>query len=230
MLMLGGVLITGLYAIESTMTLAVGETSNFVDETLTVELAVSRPLDANTNDVVKIPAGLAETQGASISSPDLPVDVEVLEYWKNSSIDMMSGPPPDDSWVPIGPFAFIKVVERPEEAGVEGEQRGDATSVRVRLKKKGTGDEVGQFLLSVWYYPNSTMNSRNINVRPFQFNVDGQQYTIELRNRRLYKPYSIKLLKFEHAKYEGTELAKDFASTVEVVDPDYGTTEASVSG
>ncbi len=226
-LLMVGELITGLYAVESTMTLAVGETCNFVDETLTVELAISHPLDSNTNDVVKVPASMLKRKGV-ISSPDLPVDVEVLEYWKNSSIEEIRGPAPDDTWLPLGNGRFFRAIERPEEAGVETEQRGDATSVRVRLKKKGTNEEVGHFILSLWYYPNSTMNSRNITLPPFQFSVDGQQYTIELRNRRHYKPYSIRLLKFEHAKYEGTEMAKDFASTVEVIDPDYGNSESRI--
>jgi ABC-type transport system involved in cytochrome c biogenesis permease subunit len=226
MLMLGE-LVTGMYAVESTMTLALGETCNFVDETLTVELALSRPLDGNNNEVIKVPASRLKHKGF-IRSDDLPVDIEVVEYWRNSKLDkFQQGPAPDTTWANLSDGTCCQVSERPEEAGVESEQRGDATSVRIKLHKKG-GGEIGEFLLSLWYYPNSTMNSRILDVRPFQFDADGKVYTIELRNRRIYKPYSIRLLKFEHAKYEGTEMAKDFASTVEVIDPEYGNSETRI--
>src|SRR5262249_22631720 len=80
-LLMIGELVTGLYAVESTMTLTVGESSNFVDETQSVELVVSKPISPEVDDVVKIPGSRLKKRGL-ISDPELPVDIEVLEYWR----------------------------------------------------------------------------------------------------------------------------------------------------
>lgn len=218
-----GELITGLYAVESTMTLTVGESSDFVDETLSVELAIARPAGDGVDEVVKVPGSRLKKPGV-ISHPDLPVDVEVLGYWKNSDLKMTQGPPPDEWWIDGGEGVSYLVVERPEEAGVESDQRGDAPAVRINLRKKGTDESVGKFLLSLWYYPNSTMNSRRFILPPLTFEADGREYTIMLRNKRAYKPYTVRLKKFEHDKYQGTDIAKDYASTVDVIDHDDGST------
>jgi hypothetical protein len=59
--------------------------------------------------------------------------------------------------------------------------------------------------------------------RPLQeVDVDGKKYQISLRLQRIYKPYTIHLLKFEHKLYPGTEKPKDFASTVRLLDPETG--------
>jgi len=221
-LLMVGELITRECAIESTITLQKGETSNFIDETLTAELVIFKPRDEASNDVIKIPQRYLKKPGV-ISHPDLPVDIEIVEYWKNSDLDLRSGPPADPTWSSGGGGEFsYKLVNRPEEAGVEQNQRGDATSVRVNLRKKGTQESIGKHLLSLWYYSNSPLNSRNFPIPPTTFSIDGKDYTIELRNKRQYLPYALHLKNFEHDKYKGTDMAKDFASTVDVVNPAEG--------
>ena len=41
-----------------------------------------------------------------------------------------------------------------------------------------------------------------------------------MRPARYYKPYSMTLRKFTHERYAGTEVAKNFASRVALIDPD----------
>ncbi len=43
---------------------------------------------------------------------------------------------------------------------------------------------------------------------------------ITLRPARYYKPYSVTLQKFTHARYAGTEIPKDFSSKVTLIDPE----------
>ena len=43
---------------------------------------------------------------------------------------------------------------------------------------------------------------------------------ITLRPSRYYKPYSVTLQKFTHEKYAGTEIPKNFASKVTLIDPE----------
>lgn len=221
-LLMVGELVTGMYAVESTMTLQVDESSNFVDQSLTVELVLRSPRDEETDEVIKIPASRLKHKGL-IKDDNLPVDIEILEYWKNSEIDIRQGPAPDSSWAVCAnaPFVF-NVHERPEEAGVDKDQHGDATTIKVNVRKKGTDESLGQFRLSLWYYPNSLMNTRRYIIVPFTFNAGGKEYSIELRNKRDYLPYSLLLKKVEHSNYENTEIPKDFASTLDVIDKEEG--------
>lgn len=215
-------LITGIYAVEATMTLTLNESSNIIDETLSTEIAITNAIDQTSNEVVKIPGSLLKHPGV-ITDVNLPVDVEVLHYWKNSNLESRGGPPPDESWTFLPSLhSSFRLAERPESAGVDQDQHGDAVAVRVNVRKKGTEESLGRFTLSIWFYPNSTFNPRNIIYPPFTFTVDGRPYTIELRNKRDYLPYSLHLKKFEHSKYEGTNTNKDFASTVDVIDPAEG--------
>jgi len=44
-----------------------------------------------------------------------------------------------------------------------------------------------------------------------------------MRPARYYKPYSITLQKFTHERYAGTEIPKNFASCVTLIDPERST-------
>jgi len=57
---------------------------------------------------------------------------------------------------------------------------------------------------------------------PQGFECDGRRWTIQLRPRRYYLPYSITLRKFTHERYPGTEIPKNFSSDVILNDPDEG--------
>src|SRR5262249_16045246 len=48
---------------------------------------------------------------------------------------------------------------------------------------------------------------------------DGKYYLLQLRYKRTYVPYSLTLLNFNHGRYTGTDVAKDFSSSVRLVDP-----------
>jgi ABC-type transport system involved in cytochrome c biogenesis permease subunit len=214
--MMLGELVTGLWAVESKMTIALGETVNFVDVSNEVELALTTPLNEKTDDVFTIP-GSRLREGGLIQSENLPVDVEVLEYMKNS--DIRFGPSADGKGDVFkaegGPF--MQVLPRAEGSGVDPEAREDVPSVRVAFHRKGSAEVLGTKLLSLWIYPNTT--HRAYLFPPQQIEADGKTYTVSLRPKRIYKPYSVTLKDFHHGIYPGTEIPKDFISTVELNDP-----------
>ena len=80
-----GELVTGVYAVESTMTLKVGETSDFVDVTREFEIAVIDNSDPKAEAYTIIPERYLRKPG-TITNEALPFDLEVLESWKNSEI------------------------------------------------------------------------------------------------------------------------------------------------
>src|SRR5262249_25409701 len=135
-------LVTGLFAVESRMTLAVGETSNIIDVVHKPELVLIDPSDPETDDVVEVPDSLLKKKGV-IRDDDLPVDVEVLNYMRNSDLVEVDKAPQIDA--PVFTSAVgrrFNLVERDEESGA-GSERSDYPSVHVRFLKKGTDEVLG---------------------------------------------------------------------------------------
>jgi hypothetical protein len=217
-LMLLGELVTGLFAVEARMTIAEGETVNFADQSRAVELTVTDSSDPTTDDVVAVPGSLLRP-GKVIQHAELPVDVEVQEYLSNSDlVAVLGGPPRRDEFVSMVGARFA-VVSRSEGAGVDVDQREDAVTARVKLLKKGTKEEVGTYLVSLWFYPNITSRIPKYRFPPQTFTLDGKTYTIELRPKRDYKPYSIHLIQFKHEKFLGTDTPKNYESLIRLTDP-----------
>src|SRR5438132_2393244 len=91
--MMLGELVTGLFAVESRMTIALGESVGLTDVSSppiwfggsSKELEFIDSSDADNDHVVVIPSSKLKP-GETISDPLLPVDVEVVEFWPNSSL------------------------------------------------------------------------------------------------------------------------------------------------
>jgi len=212
-LMMVGELVTGLFAVESRMVLQVGEATNFIDHSRKVELAFTD----QSGHTITIPQGLLRA-GNKISLPELPVDVQVLEYFKNTDLLPASGGNDLDGVVRFDGIRF-KIVPTSEGSGVKSE-REDSAAVKVKLLKKGTDEVLAERLLSLWQYDNYT-GRQYLCILP-EVTVDGKTYRVQLRNERIVKPYTVELNQFEHKQYTGTQMAKDFASTVHLVDPQTG--------
>lgn len=226
-LLMVGELVTGLYAVESTMTIRKGETIDFVDVTRDYEIAVVDRRDPKDDRVVVVPHHLFAAPGW-VRDEQLPFDLEVTDYWRNTAEERSVAPfPPGTADVfpvglPTGPKVWFRLTPRGEGAGVDSDARADIPSVRVRAVDRATGAELTNTLLSLWAYPNFELNRRVYRFPPAKVSVGGVEYTLELRNKRVYKPYRFELLDFEHGLYPGTDIPKDFASTVRVTDPAAG--------
>src|SRR2546430_10536820 len=57
---------------------------------------------------------------------------------------------------------------------------------------------------------------------PQTVETGGKQFTFTLRPARIYKPYSLTLLKATHSVYRGTDIPKDFRSRVRLANPQTG--------
>jgi hypothetical protein len=108
--------------------------------------------------------------------------------------------------VNIGDGLTIWVEPQPEGAGV-GESSNDAPLAYINFKKKGTDESLGIFLLS-----------QHLEPMPQTIMVGSKNYKVNLRPRRIYKPYSITLNDFRHDLYPGTDTPKNFSSDVRLVD------------
>jgi cytochrome c biogenesis protein ResB len=84
----------------------------------------------------------------------------------------------------------------------------DVTSAAIEIIPKQTGNSLGTWLVSDALGAAQT------------FSCDGRTWMITLRPARYYKPYSVTLQKFTHARYAGTDIPKDFSSRVTLIDPE----------
>jgi hypothetical protein len=211
-------LITGLCAVEARMTIAAREAVNFTDETHAVELAVTDP---GGEEVTVVPASRLKP-GAVIRNDQLPFDVQVADYQPNSNLVRAEKDEPDSPETFTSSVGVrYKLVSQAEGAGV-GEQHEDVPMGKFTFRKKGSDEDVGTRALALWFDPNVTQRLPLYKFAPQQVTADGKAYTVELRYRRAYKPYTIQLLEFRHDKYVGTDTPKNYSSRVRLIDPSRG--------
>jgi ABC-type transport system involved in cytochrome c biogenesis permease subunit len=213
-LMMVGELVTGLFAVETRMTIVEGQDCNFVENFDKDELAFATPSKANpkVDDVIAIPATRLRT-GGTIHDDRLPVDIVVEKYMRNS--DQVDVPPPDGkNPVTAGEGLKTYVIEKGETSGVESEQSVNIPSAYVTFKDKKTGESLGTYLVSVYL---SAFGDA-----PQKLEVNGTTYEVALRFQRTYKPYNLHLKKFSTDFFPGTEIPTHYSSLVQVTDASAG--------
>lgn len=215
LLMLVGELITTFKQVEAKMVIGAGESVNFADVSHEVELAIVAPGETMNREVTIPQSQLSE--GNRIVHPELPVDVEILKYAKNSSISSVAATDPDALVATNGKTYRIDFA-RSEASGVDTSAGDDLPAVRVRFLDKSTGKELATGNFGIWMYSNLLRLTPEFpQFADRTLAVGNQTYTVALRPRREYKPYSLQLLEFRHDFYEGTKTPKNFSSDVRVV-------------
>jgi hypothetical protein len=206
--MMLGELVTGLFAVEGNMSITIGSASNFVEHADHTELAFVKRLDKQ--DDVTVVAEKTLRKGGLIQGEALPCDVEVREYMVNSNIvNLDKAPPGTPNPADKGFGAEAVALKMGPGTGVDAEQKRDVASAYVTLKKKGSGEALGTYLVSVYW-------------KPQEVKIDGQTYELALRFRRSYRDYTMYLKEFKHDRYVGTNTPKNYSSLVQVVDPATG--------
>lgn len=216
-----GEFMTALYAVEASMTIKEGESVNYIDHSQQLEMAFTETSNPDHDTVTVIPHRLLKA-GKTVSTDDLPFDVKIHRYMANSNRPqpLQNIPETLRSRYPQyeGYGSRLYVAEQPEASGATGAL--NAPAVDVELFDRVSGDSLGRYILSLWFYPNFVNRTWDM---PTNFSMDGKDYTVYFRFKREYlaspggNPYSIKLLDFVHEKYEGTQMPKDFASRILLV-------------
>jgi len=212
-IMLLGGLFTDLFAIESSMRLTEGETKNYTEDARRFELAVIDQTDAETDTVTAIPVERLKP-GHIVHTPNLPFSIAVRRFYPNSRLAMLSQS--GSAAKPAatqGIGAQIVAEEAPLATGVNERNTISTIVELIPNAKPGTPSpaSLGTLLVS------DALGA------PQGFSYDGKQWSIKLRPVRYYKPYSLKLKKFSHDRYAGTEIAKNFSSAVLLMDDEQNT-------
>ncbi len=203
-IMLAGGLFTDLFAVESHVRLTRGDTRNYSEDQRRTELAVIDTSDPELDQVTAIPENVLR-RGGTIDHWSLPFRIGVRNFYRNSRLKMLSEAEGNER--PIanqGPGAMIAVQP---VARATSEQERDVPSAAIEILPRD-GGSLGTWLVS------DALGA------PQKFSCAGKEWVIVLRTARYYKPYSVTLQKFTHERYAGTEIPKNFASRVTLIDPE----------
>ena len=210
-IMLVGGLFTDLFAVESHMRLANGETKNYSEDGQREELAVIDTSDPQFDQVTAIPEALLRRKRV-IEHPSLPFRIVVRTFFQKSRLQMAS----DTGVQPIadhGPGAQVTVQPVPPAAGIDDR---NVVSATVEIVPIEPASGTAQRSLGTWLVSDELG-------APQTFSCAGHTWQLVMRPGRYYKPYSVTLQKFTHERYAGTEIPKNFASRVALIDPERGT-------
>lgn len=200
-------LVTGLYAVEGNMTIEEGTATNYLEHLQEVELAVQEV----GSDEVTVVAESRLKRGGVIQDERLPFDIAMHEYMPHSSVLAPGDAPPDtQNPATAGDGRHVVAVEQPTVTGVDPDQRVDAPSAYATFSDKETGAPLGTYLLSLWL---------SVNDMPQRVAVGNAVYEVDLRFKRTYKPYTMYLAEFRHDRYIGTDIPKNFSSSIRLMDP-----------
>ena len=188
-----------------------GETKRYSESFHENELVLIDHGQADVTEVIAIPEAVLADRG-SIQHPRLPFQVNVKAYYPNSQLQSrMQAQPPADAPAATAGFGTqlvltpLRLTYKPNERNVPG----------VFVELVSPEGNLGTWMAS------------QMLAQPQTFTHAGKTWEIALRQKRVYKPFTLTLLKFSHDKYPGTEIPKNFSSRVRVKSDD-GTEDREV--
>lgn len=206
-IMLAGGIATDLFSVSSYMRLKEGETKNFSEDSMNMELAVTNKSDPSADQITAIP-GTQLTQGGTLAHWSLPFRLVVRSHYRNSELRVIGQA--GDSAAPASTNgAGARVAVKPRPRATRMDER-DVVSAVLEVIPNDGGTSLGTWLVS------------DAMAQPQEFTLAGQPWSLQLRPARYYKPYSLTLRDFTHEVYPGTRIPKNFSSTVNLDDPGNG--------
>jgi hypothetical protein len=211
-IMMLGEFITGTFAIEGSIQVKEGMSTNYVTHHGSIEFAVIKNINAANDKVVTVPRKFL-TPGAVIDDPRLPFIVEVTEYMVNSDVRGRAGAAEPDA----RGHARIYVANKLDEvSGVNPKQTHDAPSMYVVLVDRNTKER------TKWLF-SALLENQWVAVK--EKNGDTTTYNVNLRFKQSQRDFTIHLDKFTHDTYPSTGIVKDFHSYIRLTDEKAGIIE-----
>lgn len=200
-MLLVGQLATNLMQKEDYMWLDEGGKANFVQSFREDEFYVSKIDDSGTMGIYTLPYDSLK-EDSVIDLPSFPFQVKMLQVYNNAEIAQGTESGRQNFGVNRGIGVQFGLGIREVGSFHSDEQRDLRTAV-VEVLNNGTS--VGTWLISNVFEERFPQQ---------EFEVDGNRYAIGMRYKRTYLPYTITLLEFNHDRYPGTNIPKNFSSRV----------------
>ena len=188
---------------ETQLAIEEGQTRDYVESQREMELAIADVTDPRHDDVYGVPESLLASR-KTIVLPGTALTLHVKSFFQNADL-AMTGAGARGSLASMGVGASVEVRELPP---VSGDNEIDRRAVYV--EPVADGRSYGTWLVS------------NALGAPQSFIHEGRTWTLSMRPRREYLPYSLTLKDFRHDVYPGTDIPKNFSSLVQLVNPAEG--------
>jgi ABC-type transport system involved in cytochrome c biogenesis permease subunit len=202
-LLLAGEGVSLLMQQDSQMRIDVGQTRRYAESFREYELAVTDVSNPAFDEVVSIPGTLL-TEDAPIQNSKLPFVLKPVAYLQNAILRSrkdMQNPPPSMATMGLG----VEMVALPVPVTTKDEESNwPAAYVEIQ----GTEGSLGTCLLS------ASLD------QPETFTYQNRTFRLALRPKRDYLPFALTLEKFTHDVYPGTDIPKNFASTIRLKSDD----------
>lgn len=236
-LLLVGQLATDMFSRETMLRFSEGQTKNYSESARYYELAFTSDAGDGKEQVITVPDRLL-AKGGEIKSENLPFTIRVKQYLINSDPSfrapmMQNGPPVTTNGI-ARYFDFHDVAES---------KSMDSRNVPTALMEiVGPNGSLGDWVVSDWAgedvlmdvvrssYGNGIGDAVAAHLsEPQAIQIAGRKYAFTIRPERVYRSFSLTLLKFTHSVYPGTVSAadpegvpKDFRSRVRLDNPQTG--------
>jgi len=218
-LMMLGELLVGTFVTEERIMIDEGDTADYASDIRSTELAIIDASDPQTDDVVAIPLWVKGRESSLLRSDqliqhaDLPFDVEIVDYLRNSTLVDPQADKPNPATAGKG-LQTVAEKARPG-SGADASGEVDMASAYVKFLEKGSDKEIGTYLLS-----QVVLTSRSGGLFTFDETVPvhGKDYRVELRFKRTYKPYALRLLDVRKDDYIGTSTPRNYSSDLRLTD------------
>lgn len=202
-----GELISSMMQVDSAMIIDEGGSSNYSEDRQIAELAIiDHSQSQETDRVYAFPHAMLENK-RDARHEELPFTVSVNRYMANAEIHRRDDTAPSDALIVnqgIGLNTYA--IPLPKTGKMDDVNR---TTAILTVFDNTNGEVAGTWLASLGF--------------PQQkFEFQGKEYSMEIRRKRYYYPFEIKLLDFSHDRYLGTNIPMNFSSDIELNNPDRG--------
>jgi hypothetical protein len=199
-LLLSGQFLAQTLARESQMPIEVGQSKNYSESQRDFELAFTLTSNPDYDEVTAIPQSRFRRPGL-ISAPALPFRILIKKYYANANLGMNAGGGASLATQGIG--TRVNIEDAPPVSSDD-----EANNVSVFLQILDGDRDAGTWLVSAGLGA------------PQSVQVQGKTYSMEMRPRRFYYPFTIKLEQFHHDIYPGTDIPKNFSSRIRLINPE----------
>ena len=209
-LLLVGGFVTAAFQEESAMVIPEGETRAFSEAFREFEVALVDQTEAGKAKVVVIPDDLLRTltdPTAELALAGSPFQAKVGFYYPNSVLRAKSQMPDGADIAATQGIAARSPLALKRLPESYNDNVGNVPSTLVELF--ANGKSLGSWLL------NAQLTE---SFPPQTFEHAGRKYELSLRRARTYLPFDVRLDRFTHEKYPGTEIPRNFASDVTIQD------------
>ena len=221
-LLMFGQFVFGDRQLEQRLSLVEGQSSNTLVNLDEIELAFrSTNVEDGEITVTPVPSSMliaARDKNELIQDAELPVDIRVVEFFENSTLD---DPKESGNLATKGIGLGVIAKEASKTGGADSEM--NLASAYVELLEKDSNESLGVFLVSQIIsdrevlVPNGTSSDMYDSVE-----VAGESYEFGLKLHREVKPYWVQLEDVRQVTYSGTATPRDYSSFIRIIDPETG--------